>query len=316
METSITVALAQISPIWLNKEATIEKIVNTIEQAASQKAQLVCFGEALLPGYPFWVENTDGAKFNDEFQKSLFAYYSSQAINIANGDLKLITQCCKENLIACYLGIIERAHDRSGHSLYCSLIYIDSEGVIQSTHRKLVPTYEERLVWSNGDGNGLRTHHLEPFTVGGLNCWENWLPLARTSLYAQGEDLHVAVWPGGDHNTHDITRFIAKESRSYVISVSGLMAKDDIPKDLPFYNNIIDLMPESMANGASCVAKPNGEWLLEPQIGNEDLFILELDHNEVRKERSLIDVTGHYSRPDVTKLVVNRERQSIADFED
>lgn len=179
-----TVALAQIAPIWLNQEATIVKIVESIKSAAKSGADLVCFGEALLPGYPFWVENTGGANFNDDFQKSLFAYYSSQAINIANSNLDAINKTCTANKIACYLGSIEKAHDRSGHSLYCTLVYIDKSGVIQSTHRKLVPTYEERLVWSNGDGNGLRAHQFEPFTVGGLNCWKNWLPLARTSLYA------------------------------------------------------------------------------------------------------------------------------------
>ncbi|WP_251359967.1 carbon-nitrogen hydrolase family protein [Kangiella sp. TOML190] len=312
----LLVALAQISPVWLNKIATIDKICSFIEQAGNQGCDLVCFGEALLPGYPFWVENTGGAKFNNDLQKSLYAHYSSQAINIDNGDLAQIQKSCESKQIACYLGIIERAHDRSGHSLYCTLVYLDKAGSIQSTHRKLVPTHEERLVWSIGDGNGLRTHKLASFTLGGLNCWENWLPLARTSLYAQGEDLHIAVWPGGDHNTFDITPFIAKESRSYVVSVSGLLTKEQIPKELPFYQQIIDHMPNSLANGASCVAKPNGDWLLEPQVGKEELFVIELDHQEVRKERSLIDVSGHYSRPDVTKLIVNRQRQKVADFED
>jgi len=200
--------------------------------------------------------------------------------------------------------------------VYCTLVYIDKNGNIGSTHRKLMPTYEERLVWATGDGHGLRVHPLGEFTVGGLNCWENWMPLSRTALYAQGEDLHIAVWPGGDHNTHDITRFIAKENRSYVVSVSGLMRKEDIPKDLPFYKDIIDRMPDSMANGASCVASPDGEWLLEPQVGMEELFTVEIDHEFVRKERSLFDPTGHYSRPDVTKLIVNRKRQSLAEFED
>lgn len=316
MTKKLKVALAQISPVWLNKKETLHKVTTHIVQAAENSCDLVCFGEALVPGYPFWVENTGGAKFNDPFQKELYAYYSSQAVNIAAGDLCSISQACASNAIACYLGIIEKAHDRSGHSLYCTLVYIDKNGTTQSTHRKLVPTYEERLVWSNGDGHGLRTHTLEDFTVGGLNCWENWLPLARTALYAQGEDLHIAVWPGGEHNTFDITRFIAKESRSFVVSVSGFMTKEHIPSELPFYHDIIDQMPASLANGASCVASPDGNWLLEPQVGQEGLFIVELDHNEVRKERSLIDVTGHYSRPDVTKLTVNRQRQTIADFED
>jgi nitrilase len=110
------------------------------------------------------------------------------------------------------LGCIERPVDRGGHSLYASLVYIDSDGVIQSVHRKLMPTYEERLTWSPGDGHRLRVHKLGAFTVGGLNCWENWMPLVQASLYGQGEDLHIAIWPGGVHNTHNITRFIAFES--------------------------------------------------------------------------------------------------------
>ena len=210
MINKTTVALAQIAPIWLNKNATVEKIYDYIIKAANSSCDLVCFGESLLPGYPFWIEYTEGAKFNNDFQKEMFAYYSSQAINISNGDLDLIKNCCKKYNIACYLGVIERSKERSGHSLYCSLVYIDKNGVIQSCHRKLMPTYEERLVWATGDGHGLRVHPLNEFSVGGLNCWENWMPLPRTALYGQGEDLHVAVWPGGAHNTQDITRFIGK----------------------------------------------------------------------------------------------------------
>ena len=107
-------------------------------------------------------------------------------------------------------------------------MYINQQGEIRSVHRKLQPTYDERLTWSPGDGNGLQVHKLKAFTAGGLNCWENWMPLSRTALYGMGEDLHVAIWPGGLHNTHDLTKFIAKESRSFVISVSGILKKEDI----------------------------------------------------------------------------------------
>jgi len=313
---TLKIALAQIAPIWLQRDATIEKVRSYIEKAAQQGCDLVTFGETLIPGYSFWVENTNGANFNDDLQKRLFAHYSQQAVNIPGGDLAPLSQCCAQHQIACYVGVVERAQDRSGHSVYCTLVYIDKTGQIQSAHRKLMPTHEERLVWSIGDGHGLRTHALGAFTVGGLNCWENWMPLSRTALYAQGEDLHVAVWPGGDHNTHDITRFAAKENRMYVVSVSGLMRKQDIPTDLPFYAEIIERMPESMANGASAVAGPDGEWVLEPQVGMEELFVVEIDHTRVREERSLFDPTGHYSRPDVTKLLVNRKRQGLVEFDD
>ena len=211
---------------------------------------------------------------------------------------------------------MERAANRGGHSLYCSLVYIDANGEIGSVHRKLMPTHEERLVWAIGDGHGLRTHELGPFTVGGLNCWENWLPLARASLYAQGENLHVAVWPGNERNTTEITRFVARESRSFVVSVSGLMRKTDIPDDLPHADLLFETADDVMANGGSCVAGPDGEWLLEPATGEEVLRIAELDHGLVLEERHSLVVAGHYSRPDVTKLVVDRKRQSTAEFED
>ena len=312
---SITVGLAQIAPVWLDRDRTIDKVVSWIEKSAHEGCALTIFGEALIPGYPFWVERTGGAEFESDLQKSLFAHYVSQSVSLENGDLKRLCAAARENSIAVYVGVIERAGDRGGHSLYCSMVYIDASGSIGSVHRKLMPTHEERLVWAIGDGNGLRTHKLGPFTAGGLNCWENWLPLARASLYAQGEDLHVAIWPGNVRNTEEITRFIARESRSYVISVGGLMRKSDIGP-VPHAELLSDVADDLMADGGSCVAAPNGEWLLEPQSGDESLYIVELDHARVLEERHSLDVAGHYSRPDVTRLVVNRKRQTTAEFSD
>ena len=315
-DSSITVGLAQIAPVWLQRDATLEKIVTRINDAAARDCDLVAFGEALVPGYPFWVERTEGAKFESSLQKSLFAHYVSEGVCIEDGDLESVCAAARDNNIAAYVGIMERAANRGGHSLYCSMVYIDQSGVIGSVHRKLMPTHEERLVWAMGDGHGLRTHKLGPFTVGGLNCWENWLPLPRAALYAQGEDLHVAIWPGNVHNTEDITRFIARESRSYVVSVSGLMRKDDIDTSLPHADLLLESADDVMANGGSCVAGPDGEWVLEPQTGTESLSVVEIDHTRVLEERHSLDVVGHYSRPDVTRLVVNRKRQTTAEFDD
>lgn len=309
-------ALAQIAPVWLQREATTHKIVEWVEKAAAEECQLVVFGEALLPGYPFWVERTEGARFESDVQKDLFAHYAEQSVVIERGDLADVQAAAKRHSIAIYLGTMERAVDRGGHSLYCSMVYIDANGVIGSVHRKLMPTYEERLVWASGDGHGLRTHALGAFTVGGLNCWENWLPLPRAALYAQGEDLHVAIWPGSDRNTADITRFIAKEGRSFVVSVSGLMRAADIGDNLPHADLLRETADPIMANGGSCIAAPTGDWLLEPETGSESLRVAELDHRIVLRERQNMDVVGHYSRPDVTHLRVDRTRQATASFAD
>ena len=315
-DTKLKVGLAQTAPVWLKRDATIGKVVAWIDDAAGKGCDLVAFGEALVPGYPFWVERTEGAKFESDLQKSLFAHYVSQGVCIEDGDLDPVCKAARKNNIAVYVGIMERAANRGGHSLYCSMVYIDASGTIGSVHRKLMPTHEERLVWAIGDGNGLRTHKLGPFTVGGLNCWENWLPLPRAALYAQGEDLHVAIWPGNARNTEDITRFIARESRSYVVSVSGLMRKSDIDPSLPHADLLISTADDVMANGGSCVAGPDGEWILEPVTDSETLSVAEIDHTRVLEERHSLDVVGHYSRPDVTRLVVNRKRQTTAEFDD
>ena len=315
-ENLLTVALAQIAPVWLNKAETLQKIDKQITEAASNGASLIVFGEGVLPGYPFWLALTDGAAWNTKVNKELHAHYLQNAVSIENGDLDSVCKLAQKHKIAIYLGIIERPLDRGGHSVYASLVYIDAVGKIQSVHRKLQPTYDERLTWAPGDGNGLVTHDLKKFTVGGLNCWENWMPLPRAALYAQGEDLHVAVWPGSDHNTKDITRFIARESRSYVLSVSALMRIEDFPPNTPHLEKLFEKAPKILANGGSCIAGPDGEWLVEPVLNTEGNIYHTLDFNKVLEERQNFDPVGHYSRPDVTKLLVNRERQSTVEFKD
>ena len=312
----LTVALAQISPVWLNKEKTLQKVEDTINQAAQKKADLVVFGEGLVPGYPHWLAYTGGAEWNSPVQKELHAHYIRNSVEIEKGDLKNICKLAASQNIAVYLGIIERGKNRGNHSLYCSLVYINKDGVIQSVHRKLQPTYDERLTWSPGDGNGLQVHELKKFTVGGLNCWENWMPLPRTALYGMGENLHVAVWPGSERNTKDITRFIALESRSYVVSVSALMRHQDFPDDTPHLEKILANAPEILTDGGSCIAGPDGEWIVEPKTDCEELIVETIDINRVYEERQNFEPSGHYSRPDVTALTLNRKRQSVLDIDD
>jgi len=304
-----------MAPVWLDRSRTLDKVVGRIEEAARAGAQLVAFGEALVPGYPFWLERTDGARFESPVQKALHAHYLHEAVQIESGHLDRVTEAARALRLTVVLGCIERPTDRGGHSVYASMVYVDATGNVQSVHRKLMPTYEERLSWSPGDGHGLRTHRLGAFTVGGLNCWENWMPLPRAALYALGEDLHVALWPGGEHNTRDLTRFLAREGRSYVISVSGLMRRADIPPELPMAELLTVSADDVMANGGTCIAAPDGSWLVEPVVGVERVVVATLDHQRVREERQNFDAAGHYARPDVLQLVVNRSRQSSVRFE-
>lgn len=310
----LRVGMAQLSPVWLNRIKTTDKIIGAISDAAKEKCELLVFGEALLPGYPFWLSLTGGSEFDSKLQKEIYAHYVRNAVRPEEGDLDSICEAAKKYGISIYLGTIERARDRGGHSLYCTLFYINGQGQVKSAHRKLQPTYEERLAWAPGDGNGLQVHNLKEFTLGGLNCWENWMPLPRAGLYGMGENLHIAVWPGSKSNTIDITRFIARESRSFVVSVSGLLSRKDFPGETPHLDLISRNAPEILADGGSAIAGPDGNWVVEPVVNREGIFTADLDFNRVLEERQNFDLPGHYSRPDVTRLHVNRERQSTIEL--
>ncbi len=305
------VAAAQIAPVWLNRQATTERIVETIDQAAVSGIELLAFGECLLPGYPFWVERTDGARFNSKLQADLFAHYVDQAVCIEDGDLDAICDAARRNQMTVVLGILERPANR-GESVYAAAVVILPSGNIGSVQRKLMPTHEERLVWSTGDGHGLRVHRLGEFTLGALNCWENWMPLARVALHAQGEDLHVALWPGNERNTRDISRFMAMEGRSFVLSASGLMRREDWSDDLAFAPRLKAALSDMpWARGGSCLCGPDGKWIIEPVVDEAGVFHADIDPAAVRRARRLFDPSGHYSRPDVFRLELDRTRQKL-----
>lgn len=314
--SKLRIGLAQFAPVWMNREKTLAKAIGFAEKAADDGCAFITLGgEAVVGGYPYWLELTDGARFNSSIQKEFFAEYSNQAVVVERGDLRLACELAADRKIAMYLGIVEKPAAR-GETLFASLVYVGRNGVIESVHRKLVPTYEERLVWGNGDGNGLRVHPIGEFTIGGLNCWENWNPLARAALYGQGEDFHICVFPGGIHNTHDLTPVIAKEARSYVASVCSVMRREDFPAETLYLDKILESAPAVLSTGGTCLAGPDGKWIIEPLGTEERLVVAEIDHARVREERQNLDVSGHYNRPDVLKLTVNRERQATVVLDD
>ncbi|MFI6326059.1 carbon-nitrogen hydrolase family protein [Nonomuraea sp. NPDC050556] len=297
------IAAAQARCPWLDPAAGTRKVIDLLHEG--RDLDLIAFPETFLSGYPFWLSSTGGAAFDDPLQKQAYAYYLDAAVELDGPYVRTIVECVRDLGVFTYLGVSERVHG----TVYCTLLAISPDAGIVSAHRKLMPTFEERLVWGTGDGHGLRVHAYGGIRVGGLNCWENWMPLARQSLYAQGPDLHVSVWPGSSGLTRDITRFIAREGRVYSLAAGALISYDDIPAGFPF-----KLEETSDYDGGSAVAGPDGEWIVAPVSGEERLVVAEIDPAVVRGERQNFDPAGHYNRPDVLRLTVDRRRLTAADF--
>lgn len=312
----LRVAAAQARPVWLDPTGTTKKVVGLLESAAADGVELVAFPETFLSGYPFWVELTDGARFDDPAQKAAYAAYLDAAVTIDGPEIAQITEAARDLGVFVYLGTTERGGGPARGTVFCTLVAVDPARGVVGAHRKLMPTFEEKLVWGTGDGHGLRTHEFGGAWVGGLNCWENWMPQARHAMYAGGEDLHVSVWPGNPGNTADIARFIAIEGRVWSLAACGLLSLDDVPDDFPLYEKLVELGVTEVRRGGSAIARPDGTWHTEPVWDEERLIVADIDIASVREARLSLDATGHYSRPDVFSVTVNRERLEAARFVD
>ncbi len=306
------IAAAQARPAWLDPTAGTKIVVEQLTRAAAQGVGLVAFPETFLSGYPIWLAHTGGARFDDPAQKAAYTHYLDAAVTLDGPQLTTIRAAVADLGVFCYLGITERV----GATVFCTLVAIDPVHGLVGAHRKLMPTHEERMVWGIGDGHGLRTHRTGAFRVGGLSCWENWMPQARHALYADGETLHISTWPGSIRNTRDITRFIALEGRVYSLAVGAVLDFADVPADFPLREELLALDEPSGYDGGSAIAAPDGTWLVEPVTGDERLVIADIDPARVAAERQNFDPTGHYSRPDIFTVTVDRRRRSAATFLD
>lgn len=299
--------------MFLDRTATTARVVDWIAAAAGAGARLVAFGEAFLPGYPFWVSLTDGARFDDARQKEAYRCYLEAAVRIDGPELSEIARTAKHHRIFVVLGVVERGVGAGSGSLYCTAVCVDPERGVLTPHRKLMPTYEERLVWAQGDGHGLRAHPFGDTRIGALNCWENWMPQARHALYADGAEVMVGLWPGSLRNTRDITRFVALEGRVFVVSACAVLEPRDVPAGFP----LADRLPDQVYHdGGSAIAAPDGNWLVAPLARERRLVVADLDLPLLARERQNFDCTGHYSRADVFRVEVDRERRRAARFSD
>ena len=305
-EKPFTVAAAQISPVFMDREKTIDKACETIAEAAKNGAKIVVFPEALVPGYPDWVWVTAPGVRGD-IHAEMYGRLLDQAVTIPSAATDKLCRAAKSAGAYVVMGISERNAEASGASMYNTLLYVDAQGNILGKHRKLVPTGGERLVWAQGDGSTLNVYDTPFGKIGGLICWENYMPLARYCLYAWGVQLYVAAtWDRGQPWLSTL-RHIAKEGRVYVLSSCIALRKDDIPGRYPFKQRFYGGEGEWVNVGDSAIVNPDGEFVAGPVRMKEEILYAEIDPKQMRGPKWMLDVAGHYGRPDVFELIVHRE---------
>ncbi len=263
------IAAIQAAPVFLDRERTLDKVLGLMDEAAANGAELCVFPETFLSGYPVWTNPEAASNFDRAGRKAAYAAYVASAVEADGPELATVCARAAKLGLFTYLGLVERSASRG--SVYCALAAINPERGLLGIHRKLMPTDAERMVWCQGDGHGLRVHEWRGLRVGGLNCWENWMPLARYAMYAQGEELHVATWPGAPYLTRDITRFIALEGRVYVASAGGVLTAGDIPDAFPLKEAFLADADRYLSGGTMIVA-PDGETIAGPAKDEETIL--------------------------------------------
>ena len=305
--SSTIVSIVQARPVFMNLDASVTRAIGLIEQAARQGAKLVAFGETWLPGYPAWLDHSPhAALWNHEPTREVFAQLRRNSVVVPGKETETLGEVARELGVVIVIGVNERVEQGAGNgTLYNSLLTFGADGTLLNHHRKLVPTYTERLVWGQGDAAGLEAVATSAGRVGGLICWEHWMPMARQTLHTSGEHIHVAVFPTV-HEMHQIaSRHYAFEGRCFVLAAGLIMKAADLPAQL--MTDELAATPEKLLlRGGSCIIAPDGSFVVEPVFDSEETVIAELDLRLIDKEKMTLDVSGHYFRPDVFNLEVNR----------
>ncbi|MFQ5675710.1 MAG: carbon-nitrogen hydrolase family protein [bacterium] len=308
VEKKVKVAAAQAAPVFLNRKETVERACTLIAQAGREGAKLVVFPEVFISGYPDWVwvvPNSHGAVLND-----LYAELLDNAVSIPDEATKQLCRAAKSAKIHVAIGMNERNSEASNSSLYNTLLFIDDQGDIMGKHRKLMPTGGERLVWAQGDGSTLHVFETPFARLGGLICWENYMPLARNAIYAGGTQILVVPTWDKSENWLQSLKHIAREGGLFVVSCCMGIRMNDIPDRYEFKK----AYPEGrewINAGNSCIVNPKGEIIAGPLEMQQDILYAEIDLSLVAAAKRMFDAAGHYARPDVFKFAVNRQPNTI-----
>ena len=301
MRELFRVAIVQSSPVFLDLDASLAKAIRLAEEAAKRQARLIAFGETWLPGYPAWLDHcTDVALWDHRPSKDVFARLRQNSLTVPGKEAETLAQIAGDLKVTLVIGANERVETGPGNgTLYNTLLTFTPDGQLANHHRKLVPTYTERLVWGQGDGRGLRSIATPGGRVGGLICWEHWMPLARQAMHIAGEHIHVAVWPTV-HQMHQVaSRHYAFEGRCFVLAAGMIMRVKDLPRELRLTPGLCANPESFLLYGGSTIFGPDGRYVVEPLCEQEDIIIADLDLDALDRERMTLDVSGHYARSDL-----------------
>jgi nitrilase len=302
MERAVTVACVQAEPVILDRERTLDKLEGLAAEAAGEGAELIVFPETFVPVYPSssWAKAFAG--WQDTGAKATFARIAQNSIAVGSPAEQRLAACARELGIWLVTGVNEVEPERPG-TIYNALLYHAPDGSLALHHRKLVPTNHERLIWGQGDGRGLDAVETGFGRVGGLICWENYMPLARFALYEAGVEIYVASTADDGDAWQSTLVHIARESRSYVVSPSAFQRASSYPDDFPLASELEGV--DVIGRGGSAILAPDGSYLAGPLYDEEGILYAELDPGRLLAERQRFDPVGHYHRPDVLRLGVS-----------
>lgn len=302
----VKVAVVQAAPVMFDLEKTIEKSCELIAEAAGNGAEFILFPEAFIPAYPRGLSFGMKVGGRTDEGRKLWHRYWDNSVDIPGKAIKKIGESAKKYGVYVGIGVIEKDSDFSKGTLYCTLLYFGRDGEILGKHRKLKPTGSERLIWGEGDGSTLTVVDTELGKIGGLICWENYMPMARMAIYGKGVEIYLAPTADQRERWQATMKHIALEGRCFVLGCNQFVTKNMYPPDLELIEEL-ENMPEIICNGGSVIVSPQGEVVEGPLYDKEGILYAELDMGEVVRGKLDFDVTGHYARNDIFKLIVNEE---------
>lgn len=304
----VKVAAIQAAPVYLDLDSSLERALTLIREAAGLGARLVVFPETWLPGYPAWLDCCrDVALWDHEPVKRVYARLMENSVAIPGPVTDALAGAARDNGVVINMSVHERVKEGPGRgTLYNTMLTLGEDGRLLNRHRKIMPTYTERMIWGQGDGAGLKAVDTSIGRVGGLICWEHWMPLARQALHASGEDVHIAAWPQVKEMNLVASRHYAFEGRCFVIAAGALMRARDLPPGLEVIEELRSDADSLALNGGSAIIAPDGRLLAGPVFNEEMILTADLDLSRIAQESLTLDVTGHYSRPDIFEFGLKR----------